>query len=243
MARNFAQRYDLYGEIDPRSVAVAAQKGTLYRLLSPSGNSIILIKEDDGLTTNWISISLNRYTSGVGDTYDLESYLNWVNGSQTEFNGTNKWDNIANTAFPNWINLKLVYANVYGNTIPDTLSGQQAYVDSTNIYFIDYGYGLSEGNYTDFLNTIFTTYYLKTQLYSTDAYKWIASYNKLDEFYFIFEETGFIDDGTGGNLLFPCWYTIASNGPTMSDGIALNLVQASPYYLIPSGNLRNWAIL
>ena len=74
MARNFAQRYDLYGETDPRTVAVAAQKGTLFRLLPPSGDPTLLIKEDDGLTTNWLSVDQLSRTKEINANSTLSAY-------------------------------------------------------------------------------------------------------------------------------------------------------------------------
>lgn len=53
---NKTQRIDIIDKIDPRTTARAAQKGTLYRYIPESGDPELLIKNDDGYTTNWAPV-------------------------------------------------------------------------------------------------------------------------------------------------------------------------------------------
>jgi hypothetical protein len=49
------ERIDIIDSYDPRVTGRAASKGTLFRYVSSAGVPILLIKTDDGFSTNWIS--------------------------------------------------------------------------------------------------------------------------------------------------------------------------------------------
>lgn len=199
------------------------------------------LKIGDGITP-WNSlyyIGFDKYFTDGG--YEVESYANWLNGSQMAFEGTNKWDNIANSGSPGWVNLRLVYATINGKTLPEGLVGQEMYVDASSIYFVDYGYGLSAANYPDFINDLMSQFNLDTRFYSTGTNKWIANYHVTDNFFFVFEETGFIDDGGGGNIMStPVYFSVQSDGPVITDNIGSALSQMS--YTMQDSQ-RRWTIL
>lgn len=60
---------DVVSSIDPRVTSVDAKKGTLYRFIPDIGDAVLLIKQDDGDTTNWGSI-------GGGSSYYIEGSVN-----------------------------------------------------------------------------------------------------------------------------------------------------------------------
>jgi len=76
-----AQNYDLAESIDPRVVAVAAPKGTIYRYIPQIGAPEILVKQDDGATTNYVVLggggpsgantTLSNLTAPTNITQDL----------------------------------------------------------------------------------------------------------------------------------------------------------------------------
>lgn len=53
---SLALNYDLAESIDPRLVPIAAPKGTLYRYIPQSGPVEILVKQDEGATTNYVAV-------------------------------------------------------------------------------------------------------------------------------------------------------------------------------------------
>lgn len=53
---NITQRIDIIDIYDPRVVGRAAAKGTLFRYIPPVGLPELLIKDDDGFSTNWTSV-------------------------------------------------------------------------------------------------------------------------------------------------------------------------------------------
>lgn len=53
---NKTQRVDIIDSYDPRVVGRAAQKGVLFRYIPAVGDPVVLIKNDDGFSTDWTSI-------------------------------------------------------------------------------------------------------------------------------------------------------------------------------------------
>lgn len=76
------RRVDIIDIYDPRVTGRAAPKGTLFRYIPGVGNPVLLIKVDDGFTTNWISAS----GGGGGGTGDPETlaYFNTGTGALTD---------------------------------------------------------------------------------------------------------------------------------------------------------------
>jgi len=73
------------GNFDPRLVAVLADRGTVYVLSRTTGAILLLQKNDDGKTTNWVeiaaaiaihwaaSILLDKTKNGVNDIYTVRT--------------------------------------------------------------------------------------------------------------------------------------------------------------------------
>lgn len=59
---NKTQRVDIIDSVDPRVAGRAAQKGTLFRYIPAVGNPTVLIKTDDGFSTNWSEASQSEST-------------------------------------------------------------------------------------------------------------------------------------------------------------------------------------
>ena len=77
------KRVDIIDIYDPRLTGRAAEKGTLFRFIPSAGNPILLIKADDGFTTNWISVGGGGGGSVTGDPETL-AYYNSVTGDLTD---------------------------------------------------------------------------------------------------------------------------------------------------------------
>lgn len=52
---NKTERIDIIDSYDPRVTGRAAQKGTIFRYIPSVGSPVILTKDDDGFSTNWVS--------------------------------------------------------------------------------------------------------------------------------------------------------------------------------------------
>lgn len=51
------QKIDWINSFDPRLLGLASPKGTLFRFIPPVGPAELLLKQDDGFTTNWDGIA------------------------------------------------------------------------------------------------------------------------------------------------------------------------------------------
>ena len=173
------------------------------------------------------TIQLERNEDVGNNFYECQSYSKWLNGPANGFLGTDKWTVLPNNSL-NWIQLRLIYAKANGKTIPEGFDpiNQLVYVDYTmgSLYYVDYGWGLAPGNYADFMNGILSNLTMSTQIYPRDDLFWIASVNQLDDFVLIFEETGYIDDGAGNNLLSsPLYFSVRNQETTLIDSYSVDL--------------------
>lgn len=161
---NKTQRIDITDKIDPRTTARAAQKGTLYRYIPESGDPELLIKLDDGYTTNWSSVgggggSETTLVDAVSTTdidinaapatIDGETYTKVLVKGQTapsengvyDFNGTGQpltrsagWDTAAD-----FVPGKQVFVTS-GADFPDTLWANAlavATLDTDPVFFVE----------------------------------------------------------------------------------------------------------
>ncbi len=60
--KTFLERIDLANIFDPRLFSTPSKKGTLFRVVPDSGPPILLMKQDDGASTNWLAFA----TGGSG---------------------------------------------------------------------------------------------------------------------------------------------------------------------------------
>lgn len=54
---NQTQRVDIIDSFDPRIEGRAAQKGTFFRYIPVIGNAVLLVKQDDGFSTDWVDVA------------------------------------------------------------------------------------------------------------------------------------------------------------------------------------------
>ena len=95
---NKTERVDIIDSYDPRVVGRAAQKGTFFRYIPSIGNPILLVKTDDGFSTNWSPVGggSSAFTSKVilegpidygdsGNNYDMNFTSNTVEGADLTY--------------------------------------------------------------------------------------------------------------------------------------------------------------
>jgi len=140
---NKTQRIDITDSYDPRIVGRAAQKGTLFRFIPASGDPELLIKKDDGFSTEWESVgganSLPVTVARVRDananvdissapadidgvTLDVDDIVLLTNQAAPEENGVYTFNGagIALTRSTGW------------SASVDFVPGRQVYVDQGN---------------------------------------------------------------------------------------------------------------
>ena len=224
-----------------RMVAIEAMGATRveidgsFRLVNASGGKSQI---DSQVAAGDHKINQLPYMSGViqlernenlgDDDYECESYSNWVNGSASAFNTTDKWTQLPSNSL-NWLQLKLIFARANGKVLSEGQNpiNSSAYVDyaTGSLYYVDYGWGLAPGNYVDFINDLMNILGMSTRLYSKDTLTWITNpTHQLDDFVLIFEETGWIDDGAGSNVLqTPNYFSIRNQDTTLIDAFSTDL--------------------
>jgi hypothetical protein len=65
-----SQQYDISGTQDPRVLATLGVKGTTYRRVGDNGGTFF-IKQDDGVTTNWLPMATGFNAPGAPGLQNL----------------------------------------------------------------------------------------------------------------------------------------------------------------------------
>jgi hypothetical protein len=182
----------------------------------------------------------------AGDYVEYHSYSNWIQGT-SGFGAGNDIDKFTSLAENNdpgdYLNLELVAGQVNGINItscnPYTLN-----VTSSDVNYRDDGFGTYATNYVDFLNGVFANHSLYTRFTGSGNYfdkpnNLVVNYCKVDNFTFIFKETGVL---TPSSISSPFFYAIKSeNGASIKDSINSSELEASNN--LNTGNVWSYVVI
>jgi hypothetical protein len=171
----------------------------------------------------------------------LKSYSTWISGKYAFGPSTNesKFEAIANEYdTSDYLTLELVGGQSNGFGI-SKCAYSSITVDYTNLTYRDDGYGLAPSNYIDYINSIFSGQSLYTRISGAPDSGLYANFCALDNFVFIFKETGQIAGGSG--LSSPFYYALTSRyGTFLGDSYAgsLNAISSE----LNQGFIMAWSV-
>ncbi len=176
------------------------------------------ITNNAGVTTVIGSGGNTPPTPTTNDFINVESYNRWIYGLDAWSAGS-KWDTIASEVDQSdYLRFVLIGGQVNGQSIHRTYVSVS--VDYTNLTYRDDGFGSFPVNYVDFINDIFVSHSIYTRITGStvntqnQSIGLTGSYCAVDNFDFIFFETGQLD----GVEMQRIFYTISTqNGTGLCD--------------------------
>lgn len=188
------------------------------------------------------SYALNGGGGGGGNTppipcdddfAQVHSYSNWIQGNNA-FGTSGTVDKLTALAENNdpgdYLTLELVAGQVNGINI-SMCPSYSITLTSGDINYRDDGYGTYATNYVDFINGVFASHSLYTTftgsyLYFSYPNNLVSNYCKVDNFVFIFKETGQL---TPNNIASPMYYAVESiYGAYIRDVFSQNIPSIYP---------------